>query len=169
MLVQQYLRRFNRELGRELAEVAPAALAQLRAYAWPGNIRELQSVLKQAMLRATGPILIPAFLPTGLAEQSNSTAPAPDASAAGDFRFPDFIRARLLAGSNDVYAETHRQLDRMLLSLALDFTDGNQRLAARVLGVARETLRQRLREAGLSPKPQVDSSDPIGDESATPP
>src|SRR5207253_1547967 len=53
-LVQQYLRRFNRELGREVSEIAPQALQQLRAYSWPGNIRELQSVLKQALLQATG-------------------------------------------------------------------------------------------------------------------
>src|SRR5438045_8029942 len=53
VLVQHYLRRFSRELGREVREVAPEALERLRRYAWPGNIRELQSVLKQALLRAS--------------------------------------------------------------------------------------------------------------------
>ncbi len=63
LLVRHYLRRFSRELGREVREVAPEALERLRGYAWPGNIRELQSVLKQALLRASGPTLLPAFLP----------------------------------------------------------------------------------------------------------
>ena len=63
LLVQHYLRRFSRELGREVREVAPEAMERLRGYPWPGNIRELQSVLKQALLRATGPVLLPAFLP----------------------------------------------------------------------------------------------------------
>src|SRR5205823_1802973 len=63
MLVQHYLRRFSRELGREAREVAPEALERLRSYSWPGNIRELQSVLKQALLQASGTILLPAFLP----------------------------------------------------------------------------------------------------------
>ena len=63
LLVQFYLRRFSRELGREVREVAPEALERLRGYPWPGNIRELQSVLKQALLRAHGPVLLPAFLP----------------------------------------------------------------------------------------------------------
>ena len=63
MLVQHYLRRFSRELGREAREVTPEAMERLRAYPWPGNIRELQSVLKQALLRSTGPVLVPAFLP----------------------------------------------------------------------------------------------------------
>ena len=63
MLVHHYVRRFNRELGREVREVAPEAMEKLRGYSWPGNIRELQSVLKQALLRSTGPVLVPAFLP----------------------------------------------------------------------------------------------------------
>src|SRR5262245_33751521 len=68
LLVRHYLRRFSRELGRETHEVAPEALERLRRYPWPGNIRELQSTLKQALLQATGPILLPAFLPEPLAE-----------------------------------------------------------------------------------------------------
>src|SRR6059058_6067600 len=51
MLVQYYLRRFNRELGREVREVTPEGLERLRGYRWPGNVRELQSVLKQALLK----------------------------------------------------------------------------------------------------------------------
>src|SRR5437868_3114715 len=57
MLVQHYLRRFSRELGREVRHVAPEALVRLLDYSWPGNIRELQSVLKQALLQASGAVL----------------------------------------------------------------------------------------------------------------
>src|SRR3954462_11018213 len=63
LLVQHYMRRFSRELGREVHEVAPEVLERSQSYAWPGNTRELQSVLKQALLRASGPVLLPAFLP----------------------------------------------------------------------------------------------------------
>jgi two-component system nitrogen regulation response regulator GlnG len=150
LLVQQYLRRFNRELGRQVSDVAPEAMERLRNYSWPGNIRELQSVLKQALLRATGTLLIPAFLPEGLGDGG----PARPTSESGDrgFLFERFIKERLKAGGNDAYAETHRQLDRILLPLALEFSGGNQRLAARVLGIARQTFRVRLREAGLNLK-----------------
>src|SRR5271166_4714234 len=67
LLVQHYLRRYSGELGRAVREVAPEALQRLRSYSWPGNIRELQSVIKQALLRASGPVLLPAFLPETLA------------------------------------------------------------------------------------------------------
>src|SRR3954467_4667849 len=66
LLVRHSLRRFSRELGREVREVAPEALDRLRHYPWPGNIRELQSVLKQALLQASGTVLLPAFLPDTL-------------------------------------------------------------------------------------------------------
>src|SRR5271165_6885798 len=62
LLVQHYLRRFGRELGREVHEVAPEALERLRNHLWPGNIRELQSALKQALLQASGTVLLPSFL-----------------------------------------------------------------------------------------------------------
>ena len=42
LLIRHFLRRFSRELGRDVREAAPEALERLRAYPWPGNIRELQ-------------------------------------------------------------------------------------------------------------------------------
>jgi two-component system nitrogen regulation response regulator GlnG len=156
MLVQQYLRRYNRELGREVCDVAPESLERLRSYSWPGNIRELQSVLKQALLRATGSVLIPAFLPEALGAGGGPTAAVPAEARVTGFLFEPFIRQRLEAGGNEVYAEVHRQLDRILLPMALEFTSGNQRLATRVLGIARQTFRLRLHEAGLSLKQSVD-------------
>ena len=63
LLVHHYLRRFSRELGKDVRELPPETMELLRGYPWPGNIRELQSVFKQAMLRASGPVLLPDFLP----------------------------------------------------------------------------------------------------------
>jgi DNA-binding NtrC family response regulator len=159
MLIQHYLRRFNRELGREVSDIAPEGMERLRAYTWPGNIRELQSVLKQALLQATGSVLIPAFLPAAFGAAGEPAAPQTAEAGSAGFPFESFIRQRLEAGGNDVYAEAHRQLDRILLPLALDFSAGNQRQAARLLGIARQTFRVRLREAGLNLKPSGEGGD----------
>jgi DNA-binding NtrC family response regulator len=143
LLMRHYLRRFSKELGRDVQEIAPEALGRLRGYSWPGNIRELQSVLKQALLRASGTVLLPAFLPA-LAGESG------EATAAGDaLDLERFIRRQLGPEACDMYAETHRQVDRLLLPLVLEYTNGNQHHAARVLGIARQTLRVKLRELGL--------------------
>jgi two-component system nitrogen regulation response regulator GlnG len=158
LLVHQYVRRFNRELGRSVSEVAAEALDRLRRHPWPGNVRELQSVLKQALLRASGSVLIPAFFPEGLGETGEAPVPAPAADAAG-FPFESFIRERLRDGTSDLYTEAHRQLDRILLPLVLEFTGGNQRLTASFLGIARQTFRVKLREAGLSLKRSLEDNE----------
>ena len=149
MLVQHYLRRFSRELGKQVREIAPEALELLCRYPWPGNIRELQGVLKQAILQATGPVLIPAFLPESLRSSPDAAADlAPDVGA--DFSFESFVLQRLEEGSTTLAAEAHQHLDRLLLRLALRHTNGNQVQAARVLGISRQTLRAKILELGVS-------------------
>ena len=75
LLVQHYLHRFNQELNRDVCEVSPEAMERLCAYRWPGNIRELQSVVKQVLLRSTGNVLLPSFLPD-LSSGEKATGPA---------------------------------------------------------------------------------------------
>src|SRR5262245_511178 len=146
LLVRHYLRRFSRELGREVREAAPEALERLRSYSWPGNIRELQSVLKQALLQASGAVLLPAFLPELPGGSDEAATAAPTGKELG---LEAFIRQRLGPDASDLYAETHRQVDRLLLPRVLEYTGGNQHQAARLLGIARQTLRLKLRDLGL--------------------
>ena len=156
ILVQHYLRRFSVELGREVREIAPDALARLRAYSWPGNIRELQSVLRQGLLRASGTVLLAAFLPE-LPGASGNTRLATGSDAAFDLE--RFIRLRLGPTTNDLAADTHREVDRLLMTLALEYTHGNHREASRVLGISRQTMRVRLRALGLHVAHSVESDD----------
>src|SRR4029077_6632748 len=128
-------------------EIAPEALDRLRAYPWPGNMRELQSVLKQALLRAHGPVLLPDFLPE-LREAPGEPA-APVALSEEGFDLEAFIHQRLGPDSRDLYKETLRELDRLLLPRVLEYTGFNQQRGALLLGIARQTLRAKLREMGL--------------------
>ncbi len=68
VLVSHFLSRFNEELGKSITDVSPETMERMKRYSWPGNIRELQTVLKHAMLHAIGPILLPEFLPPSLGE-----------------------------------------------------------------------------------------------------
>jgi DNA-binding NtrC family response regulator len=122
-------------------------MERLRKYAWPGNIRQLQSVVKQALLHATGSVLIPAFLRS--AESATDTSPAAG-SEEGWAAFGTFIRRRLESGSTDLNTEAQLEVDRVLLPAVLEFTDANQFQAAKILGLSRQTLRQRLRSIGRS-------------------
>jgi two-component system nitrogen regulation response regulator GlnG len=157
LLVQHYVRRFSRELGREVHEVAPEALERLRSYSWLGNIRELQSTLKQALLRASGPVLLPAFLPDalgdlgGTAQSSQPLAEDPSLEA--------YIRQQLRPEGRDLYAQAHNQLDRFLLPLVMEYTQAKMQEAARLLGIARQTLRLKLRDLGLQVTRSVEAEE----------
>jgi DNA-binding NtrC family response regulator len=164
LLVRHFLRRFSRELGRDVRDIAPDALERLRAHAWPGNIRELQSVLKQALLAASGTVLLPGFLPElvggpAVADLIGAVreAPAPGGEVPGGLDLEAFIRQRLAPDTDDLYGETHRQVDRLLLTLALEHTGGNHRDAARLLGISRQTMRVKLRALGLHVTHSVES------------
>ena len=151
LLVQHYVQRFSRELGREVRQVALETLERLRDYAWPGNIRELQSVLKQALLQASGTVLLPAFLPE-LAGESRKVGPEASERAAPEGAAPGLdamLHQRLQPEAQDLYAEMHREVDRFLLPRVLEYTEGSQHQAARLLGIARKTLRQKLSDLGL--------------------
>jgi two-component system nitrogen regulation response regulator GlnG len=169
VLVRYYLRRFNRELGREVREVTPEGLERLRGYSWPGNVRELQSVLKQGLLKASGAVLLPAFLPdlqeSGARNQESekSASLTPDASSLTPGLETFVIRQRVGSEVRDLYAETHRSVDRLLLPRVLEHTRGNLQQAALVLGIARQTLRLKLRDLGLyAARPgEAEEGDPV--------
>jgi DNA-binding protein Fis len=78
-------------------------------------------------------------------------------------REPAVYRQRLASDVRDLYAETHRQLDRLLQPRVLEFTAGSQQQAAILLGIARQTLRVKLRDLGLSAARPADfeGDDPV--------
>jgi two-component system nitrogen regulation response regulator GlnG len=158
LLVSHYLRRFGREMGKEARDVAPQTLELLRRYPWSGNVRELQSVLKQALLQATGPVLLPDFLPavvTGSPAPSRSGEETPNESG-----LEAFIEARLAAGTQELYAEVLERMERLLLTRVLRQTGGNQLQAAKILGITRGSLRSKIRDLGI----RIDRTVSGGDE-----
>ena len=152
LLVRHHLRRCCREVSRDVSEASAETVQRLQDYQWPGNVRELQSVLRRAVLRATGPILLPEFLPESFDGPSDSLAGA----QSGTTTFT--IHERLDSETRDLYATVHRQLDRLLIPRVLEHTAGNQREAALLLGIARHTLRLKMRDLGLSSSRQPDAA-----------
>jgi len=154
-LVQHYVHRFSRQLGREVREVAPDALARLMAHPWPGNVRELQSVLRRGLLNASGTVLHSMFLPELAPEAGES---ADGGARPARFDLERFVDDRL-DSCGEPHAETHREVDRLLITRALQRTGGVHRDAARLLGISRTTLRLRMRTLGLHVAHSVESED----------
>jgi two-component system nitrogen regulation response regulator GlnG len=149
LLVDHFVRRFSKDLGKNVRNVAPETFELLERYQWPGNVRELQSVLKQAILQATGPVLVPEFLP----EYVRGKDAAPPVAATAKSDFPDlqrYIQTRLGVVQSDLYADFQAATERVLFIEVLNRTGNNLTQTAKILGISRATLRNRLGVLGIS-------------------
>jgi two-component system nitrogen regulation response regulator GlnG len=145
LLVQYFLQRFTDELGKSVLRITPEAMALLQDYAWPGNVRQLQSTMKQSMLRATAPVLMMQDLPPEL--QRSVDLAGDTAQPAGELE--QYIDRQIDLGGPRVFEDVVATVKRQLLLRALRATDGNQVHAAKLLGITRSTLRNEIRKLGI--------------------
>lgn len=156
-LLEHFLARFRAELGKlEVDGLAAAAVSLLTAYHWPGNVREMQSVIRQALLNTTGPVVVPDHLPDAvrgtsprLANQNGSQNGLPESD------LKPFIERQLQAKSGELYAETLEHMERYLITRVLKETHGNQSKAAQILGITRGKIRDRIAAFGLKLEKEV--------------
>lgn len=66
LLIEHFRVTANFELGKQIASVDPEAIRILKTYHWPGNVRQLQSVMHQAVVQSSGSVLIADFLPPAI-------------------------------------------------------------------------------------------------------
>jgi two-component system nitrogen regulation response regulator GlnG len=147
-LVTHFLARLNKTLGKDIQGISPETLDALKKYSWPGNVRELQAVLRESVLRATGPVLVPEFLPATVLMREPVAAEDEQGELCSDLR--RFVDMRELADSNNLYAEAAEMFERYLLTRVLRETEGNQSKAAERLGITRGSLRHKIRTLGIS-------------------
>jgi DNA-binding NtrC family response regulator len=119
--VTAFLRRFARQAGKRIDDVAPDAMWRLLAYNWPGNVRELQNVVRRAFILAEADVGVDS-LPLGVTEE--------------------LAAASLVTRLGTSIAEAERRL----ILATLEHCDGNKRKAADVLKVSLKTLYSRLNE-----------------------
>jgi DNA-binding NtrC family response regulator len=158
LLIEHFLPRFSRALGRTIHSIAPEAQRCLHAYDWPGNVRQLQSVLKYGIVQASGDVLTLDCLPEDL-RGSEPTQPGEQRLAEDSLAgLEEFTEGLLRAGEMDIYYRVCLEMDRVVLSAVLRHVHGNQVKASELLGISRTTLRAKLRTLKMgSDKP---SSEP---------
>ena len=166
LLLEHFLARYSRSMGKKVIRIDPAAMRALESYDWPGNVRELESVLKQALINATGTVITSDCLPEvrcfqggegggcGDDEPEDVEATSEVGEPLGDHLprhdLAAFVEQRLKSGSEDLHAETLEMMERFLLTRVLRETGGNQSLAAKMLGITRGSLRNKIRALRLS-------------------
>jgi DNA-binding NtrC family response regulator len=107
-------------MGKPTKEISPEAAALLVSYRWPGNVRELQNAIERAMVIGREPQIVPADLPL-----------------------------RLEANNSDPQERTLSALEKDHIEGVLREHDGNVTQAARVLGIDRGTLYNKMRKYGI--------------------
>lgn len=147
-LAHYFLFRFNRQLGTSVQSISPEALELMRNYPWLGNVRELQNVLREALVASTGPTLLPEFLPAELLREPTDDVEQSDNAVFGDLDWDSlghFVSTALGQRQNDVYRSALLLFDRLVVGNAMQITEGHQSRAAEILGLSRPTIRAKIR------------------------
>ncbi|HUY89337.1 MAG TPA: sigma-54 dependent transcriptional regulator [Pirellulales bacterium] len=167
ILLEHFLARFAKTLGKDVEGITPETLELLLKYPWPGNVRELQSVVKQALLHATGQVLLPEFLPEEIRCSRKPAASARNRQS-GLQALESFVEEALDTGGEEVYAEAVARLEKFLFTRVLSHTAGNQSQAAKILGITRGSLRNKIRllKISIDQVVSVDSAEVEDDEDA---
>jgi two-component system, NtrC family, nitrogen regulation response regulator GlnG len=143
LLARHFIAKYGEQLkGRPLA-LAKDAEPLLLAHAWPGNVRELQNVVQRALLKLAGPRIA--------AKDLLGLLPAAGSSERG---LTGLVESILDAAPPEGgrYQAALAAVEGPLIAAALARTKGNQLRAAEVLGMNRNTLRERMRVLGMKPK-----------------
>jgi len=130
LLIKHFMKLFEREHGMQAPEFSNKALKTLKAYNWPGNIRELRNLCERLCILLAGKFIEPENLPS----EFNANLPI--------LNLPQFT---LPSAGLDL-----DNLEARLIQQALEMTKGNRSKSARLLGLTRDTLLYRMEKHGFS-------------------
>jgi two-component system response regulator AtoC len=132
-LTRHFIERFAKQLGINVTGFEPAAMKALLGHPWYGNVRQLENVVERAMVLAESATIRPDDLPDFVCN--------PEASIEGPM---DVLPADELS----IKKQT-ADLERRLISRALQVTDGNRTKAAELLELSYRALLYKIRDYGL--------------------
>ena len=123
LLVDHFLRKYNKELNKNYRGATPEALRILMNYSWRGNVRELENVIERGMILGSPPYLRPENLPSNLLDEAGGAD-----AAAEDLR------------------KAVRNFERRHIQWVLEKAGYDKQRAARALGISLATLYRKLEE-----------------------
>jgi DNA-binding NtrC family response regulator len=156
-LARHFCRLFAERAGRgDLLGLSEAALSAIEAYPWPGNVRALENALERGVLLARGPFVEAEDVFGRVARALSKETPHPsvlgsafaDAPPPSSRKRVSLIPRTLPEKGLDLF-DTIELYQDSLVQQALKRTNGNKNQAARLLGMNRTTLVERIRRRGL--------------------
>jgi transcriptional regulator with PAS, ATPase and Fis domain len=119
---------YNAKFRKNLFDISTEALSALESYPWPGNIRQLQNIMQQAVLISNGPELLLSHLPQTIQRHFATNGNN---------------------GLGDTLAQNRQQAERMVIQRALVNSCHSRTEAANALGISRVTLYKKMKKYGL--------------------
>ena len=129
VLARHFVKEFARKFQKRFHDIGPAAAQRLATYRWPGNVRELRNLIERVVLLEEGDVLELEHLPAELAGRRLESTPVSPG---------DSVSVRTLA-----------QMEAEHIGEVLRLTSGNKSRAARILGISRQGLIEKLRRVRL--------------------
>ncbi|MEK7221256.1 MAG: sigma-54 dependent transcriptional regulator [candidate division NC10 bacterium] len=144
VLADLFVQELNATLKKRIRGYSPEAQQVLLSYSWPGNVRELRNVTERGMILCQGETIPVACLPAELQQLAGAMpASPPPLAAKGPAGAPD-------AGWSLGALGTLEEMEQRYIREVLASVSGNRSQAARLLGISRSTLQDKIRRYGLS-------------------
>jgi DNA-binding NtrC family response regulator len=127
LLARHLLRKYCIEYKKEILSISEKALANLMAYPFPGNVRELENIIERAVIVCQGEELVAENLPEHI------------------LGYPTEAKA----SADGLIATTLDELEKQHIARVLEYTNGNISRAAQILGIQRNTIKSKIRQYQL--------------------
>lgn len=131
LIAQRFLVRFNEQYKKQIREISPDTISRLVRYDWPGNIRQLESVIERAVLFCSGTELMPSCLPEEFHTRLTSST----------FVIPPLLPME--------------EIEREAIMQTLERTAGNVKKTAQILRFPRPTFYRKLKKLGIKVERRV--------------
>jgi transcriptional regulator with PAS, ATPase and Fis domain len=124
-LVAYFIERFQQKSGRRVTGISDRALHILKSYPWPGNVRELENCMERAVIVAAGRMITEKDLPEAIRVHAS-----PDQVSNIELTIPMSMD----------------EVERIVITRTLVYTNGDKAKAARLLNIGRKTLYRKLEQ-----------------------
>ena len=128
LITNFFIDHYNGELGKNVRKLSPEVTSILQSYSWPGNVRELKNVIERAMLLEADDEVLPEHLPVELVSPNTQV-----------------VKQRASFLDENFKPTSLKVMEYFFITKTLEATNGNKSQAAKLLGISRQTLREKLK------------------------
>jgi DNA-binding NtrC family response regulator len=140
LIANHFIDHYNKELNKRVRKLSPEITSILQGYDWPGNVRELRNVLERAMLLEAQDDILVEHLPVELVTPNTQV-----------------VKQRASFLEESFKPTSLRVMEYFFITKTLEATNGNKSQAAKLLGISRQTLREKLK--GFEPDDGSDEAE----------